>query len=140
VPTPAPPETGPAPADTHLQPSSPSSTSSSATTWALVVGGVGVASLATGAVFGLVARAKWNDAHAVCPKDVCTDPAAVDEGNAAAQAADFSTTFFALGGAAAVATVVLFAIAAGQNHGPGTGLYVTPLLGSANGLALGGKL
>jgi hypothetical protein len=121
------------------QPSSPSG-GSSATTWALVVGGVGVASLVAGSAFGLVASSKWNDAHAVCPRNVCTDPAAVAEGKDAAQAADGSTTFFVVGGVAAVVTVVLLVTSAGSSHDHEGSLYVTPMIGSTNGVALGGTL
>jgi serine/threonine-protein kinase len=106
-------------------------------TWALVVGGAAVASFAVGAVFGLSASSKWNDAHAACPTGVCSDRGAVAQSNDAAQTADMSTVFFAVGGAAALASAVLFVVS--SRHGLASA-SVTPMLGAINGIALRGDL
>jgi serine/threonine-protein kinase len=117
---PAPPASAasPASAESPASPSPPAAPNPTRT-WAFVVGGAAVASLAVGAAFGLSANSKWNDARTSCPTGVCADRGAVDQSNDAAQAADMSTAFFAVGGAAALASAVLFVVSTRQGGGTG---------------------
>lgn len=82
------------------------------------VGGVGIASLAVGAVFGLAALAKYDDAEALCggaggsPRvcDPATSPEALAARDSAGSRATASTIFFVAGGvlAAGGAALVIF--------------------------------
>jgi tetratricopeptide (TPR) repeat protein len=110
-------------------------------TLGLVVGGVGVAALATGVVFGLVARGRYQDAQFLCgAEDQLCRAADVDAANAfadSARSAATISTVSVIGGAVLV--------------GAGTGMFlyarsreaavqVTPGGGgSAVGLTLGGS-
>ena len=58
---------------------------------ALVVGGVGVAGLAVGSIFGLRAIAKQKEAHTTCDGSECTSQGGVDAGKDAYQAGTIST-------------------------------------------------
>jgi hypothetical protein len=75
-------------------------------TIALVVGGVGLASIGAGVWFGLRARSKWNDASNACTDVVCPG-SAVSEGKDAQRAGTASTIFLVSGlGVLAGATVL----------------------------------
>ncbi|MCU0685317.1 MAG: hypothetical protein MUF34_24270 [Polyangiaceae bacterium] len=69
-------------------------------TTALVIGGVGLAGLGLGAVAGIVARSRWNDATDACPDRQCADPKNVRLDGPAKTWADVSTVSFLGGGAA----------------------------------------
>jgi hypothetical protein len=82
-------------------------------TYAIVAVAGGGAVLATGVVFGILARGKWNDAKAVCggsttcPTDADTMRATA-LGDAASSRANVSTALVLAGGAIAAAGVVLY--------------------------------
>ncbi|HTV22868.1 MAG TPA: hypothetical protein VMG12_29460 [Polyangiaceae bacterium] len=79
-------------------------------TWAWVLGGVGVASVAAGATFGLLASSNWSKAKDGCsdyPFD-CDDDA-VSQADDASTQATVATVAFVVGAAAIGTSVVLFA-------------------------------
>lgn len=100
-------------------------------TLAWVVGGVGVASIAVGATFGLMASSNWSKA-----KDGCTDYPYECQDDAVAQADDASTqatvatVAFIVGGAALGTGLVLFLT---DSDEPSTELAITPTSVSLRG-------
>ncbi|HEX3774613.1 MAG TPA: hypothetical protein VHV51_09125 [Polyangiaceae bacterium] len=84
------------------------SSHSSQTTWAWLAGGTGAGLVVIGSIFGASAISNWNAADKACPGHVCTSSSDRDKGLQAGRAADFSTVFFAVGGAALVTSAVLF--------------------------------
>ncbi|HEX7700546.1 MAG TPA: hypothetical protein VF403_07495, partial [Kofleriaceae bacterium] len=81
---------------------------------------VGVAALGTGAVFGVLARSKWNAAKAVCNNStICTSQADADAaahlGDQAHSRATLSTGFAIAGGVIATVGIVLFATAPSEH-------------------------
>jgi hypothetical protein len=100
-------------------------------TLAWVLGGVGVASLAVGATFGLMASSNWSKA-----KDGCDDYPFGCEDDAVAQADDASTqatlatVAFIVGGAALGTSVVLFVTSSDE---PGAEVAFTPTSVSLRG-------
>jgi len=106
--------------------------------WAFAAGGVAVVSLGVGAAFGLSASGKWHDAKDACPANKCPSSGALQYGTDAGHAADLSTVFFLVGGAAAITSAVLFLL---PNDGVTTGgLRIAPMIGEARGVSIGGKL
>ena len=99
-------------------------------TWAYVAGGVGLAGVALGSYFGLVASSKWSSAKDACKIDQCGPSSdAQKERDDAASAGKLSTVAFIVGGAALVAGVTLFVIS--PSKAPGTArIRVVPGLGS----------
>ncbi len=76
----------------------------------LITGGVGVAGLAVGSVFGLISMQKGNDADAECKnpeKTICTQRG-VDLGNEAIVAGNVSTIAFIAGGVFVIGGAVLY--------------------------------
>jgi tetratricopeptide (TPR) repeat protein len=152
VPPPAPapaPSPTPAPTPSSATASTPAPTpppaehSNPMHTWAWIVGGVGVASLAAGTIFTISASSKWSDAHAACPQVKCRNSAAVSEASDAGTAADLATVFFTAGGILAATSVALFLWPSDSEDaaaGRTSRLHVTPMLGAVNGLSLGGSL
>jgi hypothetical protein len=98
--------------------------SSNQRTIGFVVGGTGVAALGIGAFFGLSTFSKWKDAKNACDTtDVCDSSAARSSGNLA-------TVFFAVGGAATAAGVVLVLTApSSASPAPATAWRIAPALG-----------
>jgi len=79
-----------------------------------VVAGVGLAGLATGVVFGLNAKSRWNEARDRCSNfenDECTDPEAVSIGKTASTSATASTLAFIGGGTALAVGTILVLVA-----------------------------
>ena len=102
--------------------------SSSQRTIGLVVGGVGVAGLAVGAVTGLMAIGKKNDAKDVCPNDgACASQGAVDSADSARTLGTVSTIGFLAGGALLVGGAALVLTAPKQPRR--TGLRILPTAG-----------
>jgi hypothetical protein len=97
----------------------------------LVVGGVGVAGLAAGAIAGVAASSTWNTAKGECPSHAQCTPQAVRDQSSASTLATTSTIAFVAGGALVVVGVTLF-LTAPRDTAPAVGLVVGP--GSA-GLA-----
>jgi hypothetical protein len=95
-------------------------------TVALIVGGVGVAGVAVGSVFGIMANASNSKADPFCSSsDHCTD-----EGksyvNTAHSQATVSTVAFAIGGAGLLAGTILWLTAPrAHEHGPSVGVVPT---------------
>lgn len=107
---------------------------------AVGLGIAGAASLATGLVFGGLARSKWSDARALCGDDlVCDDPATLAQGNALADAARSRATLstgLVLGGAALLgAGAVLWLTAPPARASADTAWRLHPELGPG-GVAL----
>jgi hypothetical protein len=93
-------------------------------TLAWVLGGVGVASVAVGATFGLMASSNWSKAKDGCEDYPfqCSDDA-VDQADDASTRATLATVAFIVGGAALGTSVVLFVTSAGE---PGAEVAFTP--------------
>jgi hypothetical protein len=82
---------------------------------AWTLGGVGVAGLATGAVFGVLASSSWKKAEQSCsdyPYECTLD--GIEHGNTASTRADVATAAFIVGAAALGTSLVLFAFDSGS--------------------------
>jgi hypothetical protein len=109
---PIPPLAAPAP----LMPPAPPPVTASPSTWstskslALVAGGAGLAGIAVGSVFGLMARSSWSSSQSDCPSATsCAQHAqAVTDHDSATSSATVSTIAFAAGGAALAAGAILW--------------------------------
>jgi hypothetical protein len=88
-------------------PAEPSSWPAQRTT-ALIVGGVGVAAVGVGSVFGLVVLGNKSDANAHCPTVTTCDAQGFASGQDAHSAATLSTVLFVAGGAALGAGAILW--------------------------------
>jgi hypothetical protein len=100
---------------------------------ALATGGLGVAGLVIGSVFGLRARSQWSSAQATCV-DPATDRGCTAAGNQlskdALTSATVSTVGFAVGGAAVVAAGVLWFSARSPTYaGPASSVRISPVVG-----------
>jgi serine/threonine-protein kinase len=106
-------------------------------TLGLVLGGVGLAGVAVGSVFGISAINKNSDAEKLCPRgDVCDDPDGVTLTDDAKRAALASNIAFGVGGAALIAGAVLYLTAPSDK----TTVAVAPALGPRGGfIQLGGR-
>lgn len=84
---------------------------------AWTLGGVGVAGLATGAVFGVLASSSWKKAEQSCDDYpyACTLDG-IEHGNAASTRADVATAAFAVGAAALGTSLLLFALDSGSSN------------------------
>jgi len=96
---------------------------------ALVAGGVGVAGLATGGVFGVMAMQKKQDAQKICPHD-CPDKAGVDAWHSATTFGTVSTIAFVAGGALVAGAAVLWFTSPSKKAEVGLGLGNVQLRGS----------
>lgn len=85
---------------------SPSTSGSPLRTVGMISGGVGVAGLVLGTVFGLQASSKQDDAN--CPGNVCKDEASASTLRSANDAATISTIAFVAGGVLTVGGVTLW--------------------------------
>jgi hypothetical protein len=75
---------------------------------AVVAGGVGVAGVVTGAIFGLRSMSKHDDAEEYCDSGRCTDRRGVDLSDQALTAGNVSTIAFAVGAAGLAGGAVLW--------------------------------
>jgi hypothetical protein len=111
-------------------------------TVALVLGGVGVAGVAVGSVFGLVASSKWSRSKSECSVPTatsCTDRVqAVAEHDGAVTDAAVSTVGFIAGGAL-VAAGALFYFTAPKAETGVSSLRVMPSVGTTDGLMVSGS-
>jgi tetratricopeptide (TPR) repeat protein len=73
-----------------------------------VIGGIGVAALATGVVFGLLADARYQNAESACPEHVGCDQPALDAGDEAELRANLSNVGFGVGVVALGVAAVLW--------------------------------
>jgi hypothetical protein len=110
---------------------------------AVTLGGVGVAGLAAGAVFGLMARSIWKDVEDNCfdleQGTYCPEPFYSDQTDARTYAS-LSTITFAVGGAALVAGAILYFTAprAGKTERPGAAVTLVPTTDGAALVLSGG--
>jgi hypothetical protein len=117
----------------------PAETSAGSTqkTVAIVIGGVGVAGLAIGTVFGLQAKSKNDEAlqSQNCRTSKLCSPTGLSLTDDAKGAATASTIAFAIGGAAVATGAILWLTAPHASRA--TGLRATPVIaGSYGGLAI----
>ncbi len=113
---------------------------------ALALGGVGVAGIAAGSVFGLLASSAWNSSKGACSQASCpasTRPQAVKDHDTAMTDGTLSDVAFIAGGALLVGGVALFFTAPAESDAPrdhAQGWRIVPLLGRrAAGLNLRGE-
>ncbi len=118
---------------------------------ALVVGGVGLAAVATGSIFAIQSRADNASALELCrtldPTSGEEDCVSDDEKRLHTQLVEdaersrlIGFVGFGVGGAALITAVVLFATADSDSDRPQSGLQVTPLwLGGVQGAAISGS-
>ena len=104
---------------------------------ALVFGGVGVAGLVVGSVFGLRAASQWSSAQATCvdpDASIGCPPAGIAKGNDASESASASTVGFFVGGAALATSAILwFRFAPPKPAAPGFSFVLTPSIGPGTG-------
>lgn len=85
---------------------------------ALIAGGVGVAGIGVGSVFGLKSKSKHDEAEKYCDGADCTDPRGVSAGEDAYSAGTLSTVFMVVGGAALAGGAVLWFTAPKREEQP----------------------
>jgi hypothetical protein len=108
-------------------------------TAAFVVGGVAIATLATGSIFGLVAKSNNDDAKGHCPADNACDSQGVSLTKDAQHAATASTIAFVGGGVLVAAGLVLYFTAPKDAGHAATSVGISPLIGAGSGgIMLGG--
>src|SRR6478609_8405694 len=128
---PPPQSSAPPPSSTPAEPSH-----ASPIPW--IVGGVGVAALGVGTVFGLKAISNANEARDTCPKNICNEAQGATAADDARTQATISNVSFALGGVALATGVVLYFVLP-TKHGTHVGL--SPMVAPTSlGLAFHGKL
>jgi hypothetical protein len=119
---PAPPQLPPAASSREVAASRPPE-SHTRRTIGLLVGGVGLAGLATGAVTGLLAMSSWSTAKNECSRYVDCSPQAMHDQTQASGLAKASTVAFIAGGAlAAAGAVVVLTAPAGDTARVGVSL------------------
>jgi hypothetical protein len=138
--TPATPVKAPAappPASSTPPPAESRSDGSTQRTLGLVIGGVGIAGVAVGSVFGILAMGSESSSKNLCPTDACTSPTAVqDDANARTQATVSTVAMIAGGAVLVTGAVIFFTAPKGKTV---TGLRVMPAVGAGEvGLRLGG--
>ncbi len=85
---------------------------------AIVAGGVGVVGLGLGAVFGVMAIGKKNDAQSACPGASCPDQASSDKWSDAGSTGNISTIGFIVGGVGLAGAAALWFTAPSTASGP----------------------
>lgn len=93
---------------------------------ALVFGGIGVAGVGVGTVFGLLSKSKHDDADQHCDGERCRDQAGVDLKAEARSKGNLSTAFFIIGGAGLASGVTLWLTAPNQGERVGTQFGIVP--------------
>jgi hypothetical protein len=119
----------------------PSQPASHRRTYGAIMGGSGVALIATGLVFGNLARGKWNDVKKLCGDDLTCDPGQSAEGTRLSDAAHLDgniATGLVIGGAVAIGVGAYLWLTA-PPRADRTALRIIPGAGAANvGLTLQG--
>lgn len=158
APAPAPPTPSPTPAPTPIQTTNPTLTSTPSPTPApapasdsgpashdggsmktigFVAGGVGIAGVAVGSIFGLLASSAWNNSKSECNTMTCSNhQGAVNDHNTSVTDGTISTVGFIAGGALLATGVVLVLVGGGHSASSPTGaagLLVTPAVGVGSG-------
>ena len=135
VPTPA---SEPARTDSATSPP-PASNGSAQRVLGVVVGGLGVAGIALGAVFGEMAKSDNNEAKGHCLNDMACDAQAISLTTSARREATASTVGFVAGGVLLASGVVVYLTAPSRSTPAGGRIGLAPLLGAgATGIALRG--
>lgn len=99
---------------------------------ALAAGGVGLAGVVVGSIFGLSASSKWSDAQDLhCRTDTLCDGEGVALTSDAKTAATTSTVGFIVGGAGVAAGVTLFLTTLGKRSPSASKLLVAPAIASS---------
>jgi hypothetical protein len=145
-PPPPPPATAQKQAPERPPPQEPPSDSRK--TWAYVVGGVGVAGLATGTITGFISLSDWGQATKNCPASpsgktrTCPDVADQNLGKTAGTFADVATVGFIVGAVGVAAATALFLTAPSSPSDQKAGnVHISPLVSPTGlGLAVGGAL
>jgi len=105
--------------------------------WGLTVGGIGLAGIAVGSVYGLMAASAWGDSKNECSPGCSAQAhaAASSDHDRAVSDGTVSTIAFIAGGAFVVGGIAIFASAPGESgrEATHTGWAVTPSLGPAGG-------
>jgi serine/threonine-protein kinase len=139
TPVPPPPESAPQqPPPPGGEPPAPVDTSvgSGQRTAGLVVGGVGVAGVVVGSIFGFSAMSKNSNSKDECPTTTCTNPQGKADADDAKSAATLSSVFFIGGVALAAGGAVLYFTAPKSKE---VALHVAPQVGwNSAGVSLGG--
>jgi hypothetical protein len=133
---PSPPAPAPSGPSATTAASTPSSGGSGRKTLGLVLGGAGVAGVAVGSVFGLLASSSWNSAKGACSADSCpgsTRGQAQSDHDAAVTDGTVSTIAFVAGGVLVAAGIVLFATAPSGADSSSARLIVAPEVGRDRG-------
>jgi hypothetical protein len=103
-------------------------------TLGLVVGGVGVASIATGSVLGLIASSRWSQSQKECSPSGCPNFAgAISDHDGAANAGNLSTAAFVAGGVLVAAGVALVIASPAKSSPSKNGWVVSPTFRSGKG-------
>jgi serine/threonine-protein kinase len=132
IPTPPSPPPGPPVAE------APVDDGSTQRTIGLIIGGAGLVGVGIGAVFGLRAISKNDEAEELCSGSSCSDPEGVALTDEARDAATISNIAFGLGAAALVGGVALYFTAPSAE--PQHAWRVAPLVGTrGGGVSLGGR-
>ncbi|WP_437709271.1 hypothetical protein WMF45_33365 [Sorangium sp. So ce448] len=110
-------------------------------TLAFVAGGVGVAGVVTGSIFGLLASSRWNQAQDDhCRTETLCDARGVTLVEDAKSAAKLSTAGFIVGGVGLAAGVALFVTSLGDTEPAAARIVVAPAVGTTGGgLAIHGR-
>jgi hypothetical protein len=104
-----------------------------------VTGGVSLAFVGVGLGFGASALSKWHSADTGCNGTSCANPNAATQSASAGHAADVSTVLVTVGGVGLLASVALVLFAPSSTSSS-SALRIEPLIGRANGIAIGGDL
>jgi hypothetical protein len=129
----------PAPAQAPSEPPPPSpSDGSGQRTAGLVVGGVGVAGVVVGSIFGVMAMGKESSSKTACPTSECSNPQAVSDNSDAKSSATVSTIGL-IAGAALVAGGAAIYFTAPKKHPTSAAFHLAPAMGPGQiGFNLGG--
>jgi hypothetical protein len=100
----------------HVELSKPSAHIGTYRTIGYLGAGVGVAGLAVGGVYGLLALSKKNESDPDCLGQKCSTPTATELHNDAVRAGNLSTTFFVAGGVVTAASLALLLSLPKQNR------------------------
>jgi len=103
-------------------------------TWALIAGGVGVAGVVVGTIFGLTSKSKHDEAAGLCPDPDgagCNTREGVDAWNSARSAGTVSTIAFIVGGAGLATGAVLW-LTAKPTNAASMSAGITAGLGTVN--------
>jgi hypothetical protein len=103
-----------APGPSSVEPSS-AGHGSSVRPVAIVVGAIGVVTVAIGSYFGVTAISKWNDSNANCPGSTGCNSTGAQDAHDAKQAAGLADVTIGVGAAAIAAGVILYLVGAPKN-------------------------